>query len=159
VPDLGVAPLKSAHVGRIFYIGDQVKDCSKRYGMEPVARVRCSSAFAEGRVRILAILLALSLSSVPPIAVAQSAARPSSIAAVTGTVHDSISGGSLAGAMVQLVSADTATSFSSAVVSDSGGRFIFADVPDGRYAIGFLHPLLDSPGVTAPIHTLQVVGR
>jgi hypothetical protein len=74
-------------------------------------------------------------------------------------VHDSISGTALTGAMVQLVATDSASSFSSTVISDSGGRFVFASVPDGRYAIGFFHPLLDSVGVTAPLRAVHVAGQ
>ncbi len=62
-------------------------------------------------------------------------------ATVSGVVYDSIARAPLAGAMVQLVApaapALTAT-------ADSAGRYRIAGVPDGRYTIGFFHPMLDS---------------
>jgi hypothetical protein len=78
---------------------------------------------------------------------------------VSGTVYDSISGTNLAGAMVQLVAAGDGAAFSATVVSDSAGHFAFADVPNGRYTIGFFHPLLDSLGVTAPLREVLVAGQ
>ncbi|MEK7240148.1 MAG: carboxypeptidase regulatory-like domain-containing protein [Gemmatimonadota bacterium] len=71
-------------------------------------------------------------------------------ATVSGVVRDSIARTPLAGAWVQLVAADSATRFARTVASDSLGRFTFADVPDGRYVLGFFHPLLDSLAVDLP---------
>jgi hypothetical protein len=110
-------------------------------------------------MRIRPLLLVISLAPFGSHVAAQSSARPVSPATVSGTVHDSISGTALTGAIVQLVATDSASSFSSTVVSDSGGRFVFANVPDGRYAIGFFHPLLDSLGVTAPLRAVHVAAQ
>jgi hypothetical protein len=41
-------------------------------------------------------------------------------------------------------------------VSDSFGRYLLNDVPIGRYKLGFLHPLLDSLGVEAPLRDVFV---
>ncbi len=77
---------------------------------------------------------------------------------VRGVVFDSLALRPLAGAIVQLVPAEGANGTAGAVPSDSLGRFVFADVPAGQYTIGFLHPVLDSLGVEAPMRELSVQG-
>jgi len=86
------------------------------------------------------------------IAVAQSPGVRASApgATVSGVVRDSIARIPLAGAWVQLVAADSQARSARTVASDSLGRFTIADVQDGRYALGFFHPLLDSLGVEPP---------
>jgi hypothetical protein len=64
---------------------------------------------------------------------------------LSGVVRDSIARMPLAGAVVQLVATDGLARSNRSAVSDSLGRFTLAGVPAGRYAIGFLHPILDSP--------------
>jgi hypothetical protein len=65
----------------------------------------------------------------------------------------------LAGAVVQLVAADSlATSVGRTTVSDSLGRFTFADVPAGRYMLGFFHAMADSLGVETTWHEVHVDG-
>lgn len=69
---------------------------------------------------------------------------------MAGLVHDSLSRRELAGAIVQLVSLNAGTTGTPAArtsISDSSGHFSFTSVPDGRYSIGFFHPLLDSLGL------------
>ena len=78
---------------------------------------------------------------------------------IRGTVRDSVARGVLAGALVQLVSADTQTSFGGSAVSDSFGRFAIDDVPNGRYTIGFFHPMLDSLGIAPTLREVRVDGR
>jgi len=79
-------------------------------------------------------------------------------ATVSGVVHDSIAHQPLAGATVQLVT-DSLPSFIRTAVSDSLGRFALGGVPPGRYKLGFLHPLLDSLGVDAPLSEVRVGGQ
>ncbi len=79
-------------------------------------------------------------------------------ATVTGVVRDSIAHSPLAGAEVQLVSSAGSPRFGRTAISDSLGRFTLAGVPDGRYNIGFFHPLLDSLGVEPVIRELIVEG-
>jgi hypothetical protein len=110
-------------------------------------------------MRLRSLVLLVSLAPFPSFAAAQSVTRAATPTTVSGTVHDSISGTNLAGAMVQLVAADNGAAFSTTVVSDTAGHFAFADVPDGRYTIGFFHPLLDSLGVTAPLREVFVAGQ
>lgn len=55
------------------------------------------------------------------------------LATVSGIVHDSIARMPLAGAVVQLVPADSVASFVRTAISDSLGHFFLRDVPDGRY--------------------------
>ncbi|MGQ0712851.1 MAG: carboxypeptidase regulatory-like domain-containing protein [Gemmatimonadaceae bacterium] len=78
---------------------------------------------------------------------------------VGGVVHDSIARAPLAGAVVQLVSADTARRESRTAMSDSLGRYTLDDVPAGRYMLGFFHDVLDSLGVEPPVRELTVDGR
>ncbi len=75
---------------------------------------------------------------------------------VYGIVHDSIAARPLAGAVVQLVAADTLANFGRTSISDATGRFSFDSVPTGRYTIGFFHPMLDSLGLE-PIARAVVV--
>ncbi len=78
---------------------------------------------------------------------------------VRGVVRDSISHRPLAAATVQLVAPDTLAAFGRTAISDSLGRFTLTDVADGRYMIGFYHPLLDSIGVEPPPRTVRVEGH
>ena len=76
---------------------------------------------------------------------------------VSGIVHDSLARRPLAGAMVQLVAAEGQPSFVRAAESDSLGRYLMSGVPDGRYMLGFLHPMLDSLGLAPPVREVYVV--
>lgn len=78
-------------------------------------------------------------------------------ASITGIVYDSIAGAPLAGANVQLAAADSLGRFSGGAVSDSLGRFAIDGVPNGRYLIGFLHPMLDSLGLQPTLRAVTVV--
>lgn len=77
-------------------------------------------------------------------------------ASVSGVVLDSIAGSPLAGATVQLVAADSVAGAVRTVVSDSQGRFTFEAVRDGWYLLGFLHPMVDSLGLAAPLTRVHV---
>ena len=78
---------------------------------------------------------------------------------VSGVVHDSIARVPLAGAVVQLVGTDTPSRFNGTALSDSLGRFTIANVPAGRYMLGFFHPILDSLGVEPLLRDVTVDGR
>lgn len=121
---------------------------------------RSSSGRSEGaRLRQLQFLLSVALNAlVAPDAVAQVAEPKPRLpgAIVSGVVHDSIARAPLAGAWVQLVAADKQAHAARTVLSDSMGRFLIDDVPDGRYNVGFYHPMLDSLGVEPPPRSLQV---
>lgn len=83
-------------------------------------------------------------------------------ATVRGVVYDSLGRAPLAGAIVQLVPAETlavGTRFGATTTADSAGDFAFASVPDGRYLIGFFHPLLDSLGLAPPLQAVIVQGE
>jgi hypothetical protein len=88
---------------------------------------------------------ALVLLALPALWAAPAAAQHT----VRGVVTDSLAGRPLAEATVQLVAAGqparTAT-------TDAEGRFAFEGVAAGPYALGFLHPVLDSLG-------LEPIGR
>lgn len=100
------------------------------------------------------VLLPLPL---PPVA-AQGAAPSDSVAAlVTGTVYDSSSNAPLAGALVQIIPrAATASAYSG--FTDSSGTYRIPGVRSGRYLIGFMHPRLDSLGLGAPAHVVDIAG-
>ena len=91
-------------------------------------------------------------------AVAPTASAQLPTASVAGVVRDSVMHIPLIGAMVQLVAADNPTRYGTTALSDSLGRFNFTAVPDGRYNLGFFHPLLDSIGVEAPLREIAVAG-
>ncbi|HET7550815.1 MAG TPA: carboxypeptidase regulatory-like domain-containing protein [Gemmatimonadaceae bacterium] len=74
----------------------------------------------------------------------------SSIASLTGTVHDSIQGGAAAGVSVFLAG----TMFSS--TTDTNGRYRFDSLPPGRYTLSFDAPTLDSLGIAAPYATVEL---
>lgn len=98
---------------------------------------------------VAAASLALALAAAP--LEAQRAATGS----VQAVVHDSLAGRPLAGAIVQIVSlADRA--FVRSAETDSLGRLTFRGLPAGRYRMGFMHPLLDELGVTAPDREVEV---
>jgi hypothetical protein len=83
-----------------------------------------------------------------------------SLARVTGTVYDSLIGGPLAGADVQLLRQGTPALVYNAR-TDSAGRFALDEVDGGTYQAGFFHPRLDSLGIELPTRqvTLSAVGR
>jgi hypothetical protein len=85
--------------------------------------------------------------------------HPPTGATVSGVVRDSIAHAPLAGAMVQLVGADSGTTFGRTVASDALGRYTLTNLPDGHYTIGFFHPMLDSLGVEPPLRAVQIEGH
>lgn len=106
------------------------------------------------RLRLLLLLVALPVRLA--VAQAQDTTARASSATVSGVVRDSIALVPLGGAWVQLVAAEGPAHFARTVVSDSLGRFTLKDVPDGRYVLGFFHPLLDSLGVQPPLRDVNV---
>ncbi len=78
---------------------------------------------------------------------------------VRGSVFDSVGGRPLAGALVQLVSADTESDFSATVLSDTAGAYTFERVPSGRYTLGFFHGMLDSLGLSPIARDVRVTGQ
>jgi hypothetical protein len=109
------------------------------------------------RLRTLPLLLAFCLAAPPRPAGAQAPAHtPAASATVRGVVRDSLSGGVLAGAVVQLAAGDDPTRYSRSVTADAQGRFAVDGVPPGRYTLGFLHPVLDSLGIEPPVRAVAV---
>ncbi|HET7187098.1 MAG TPA: carboxypeptidase regulatory-like domain-containing protein [Gemmatimonadaceae bacterium] len=80
-------------------------------------------------------------------------------ATISGVVHDSLARAPLPGAMVQLVSADSAAHSGRTAIADSLGRFAISGVPDGHYMLGFFHPMLDSLGMEPPLRDVVVAGQ
>ena len=105
---------------------------------------------------VTGIVLCLSALAGAAGAQGQGARKPSGGATISGVVHDSISGGPLAAATVQLVPRDDPAALAITAVSDSAGRYRLDDVPLGNYRIGFFHPLLDSLGIEAPLREVHV---
>ena len=82
----------------------------------------------------------------------QSASSSAAVSgSVSGVVFDSLERRVLTGAQVQLVGGEANPGFSRTAVSDSAGRFMLADVPSGRYMLGFFHVMLDSIGLEPPV--------
>ncbi len=96
--------------------------------------------------------------TMPAPAPAARAATSPGLTQLFGTVRDSIADRTLRGAVVQIVASDDASRFARTAVSDSLGRFVFDSVPDGRYTLGFFHPMLDSLGMQ-PVARPVVVSR
>jgi hypothetical protein len=90
---------------------------------------------------------------------AQAPASPRSAGAtVSGIVRDSVAHASLCGAMVQLVAADGQARAARSATADSLGQYRIDSVPDGRYMLGFFHPMLDSLGLEPTVRELTVAG-
>ena len=68
---------------------------------------------------------------------------------VHGVVFDSLAGRALVGATVRMFALATPRDSALESMTDSVGRFRFADIPPGRYVIGFSHARLDSLGFDA----------
>jgi hypothetical protein len=77
-------------------------------------------------------------------------------ATVSGVVRDSIAHRPLAGAIVQIVATRADVPNALSAVSDSLGNFTIRGVATGRHTIGFFHPMLDSLGINAPQHEVEV---
>lgn len=77
---------------------------------------------------------------------------------VNGFVFDSLARRALVGAVVQLVATDGQPHPNKTASSDTAGWYEISDVPDGAYAIGFLHAMLDSLGLDPPLRALTVRG-
>lgn len=75
---------------------------------------------------------------------------------VSGVVRDSLARRPLSSAIVQLITGDSLPRFARTAISDSLGEFTLRDVPDGRYTLGFFHPLLDSLGVEPMLREVRV---
>ena len=66
---------------------------------------------------------------------------------LSGIVYDSIGGRMLAGASVELVSAEEPSARPFTARSDGSGRYSLTGLPHGRYLAGFFHPALDTLGL------------
>lgn len=93
----------------------------------------------------------------PDVVVAQSPGAPRPHA-VRGTVFDSVARVALPGAVVQLAriaAGDTAPHIVTSI-SDDAGHYHFADLPNGRYAIGFQHDALNALGLDSPLRAFEL---
>jgi len=79
-------------------------------------------------------------------------------ATISGSVLDSIAGRPLVGAVVQLVSSDTTQPYGETAISDSLGHYALGGVPNGRFRLGFFHPVTDSLGLGPPARDVSVSG-
>lgn len=120
-----------------------------------------SAIVAPRRAARVAVLLAVLLagaeaSAQTPPPVPPAAAGTAAGTVVSGVIHDSLSGRPLVGAMVQLVPADAGNTFSGSTQADASGRYTFNAVPDGKYTLGFFHPILDTLGMQAIARAVTV---
>jgi len=116
----------------------------------------CKKAREIARLALVAICVAAQLCA-PAHADAQGPAAAGS-ARVSGTVFDSLDHRPLSDAIVQLIEAPPG-GHSYATTSDSLGHFAIDSVVAGNYIVGFLHPLLDTLGISAPYDTVLVEER
>jgi hypothetical protein len=108
------------------------------------------------RLRLVVLSAMIAARSISVVAQTPAVAPRATGAAISGIVRDSISGAPLTGAIVQLVSTDSLPDFVRSAFSDSLGRYTLTDVPDGRFTIGFEHPVLDSLGVEPTLREVIV---
>jgi len=111
------------------------------------------------RLTIHLALLAIALGPAVDLASAQTpdTTRRQETGLITGIAHDSINGGPLVGAIVQLASTGAGSMFVRTDTSDELGRFRFEKVPLGEYLLGFFHPMTDSLGIEVLPDTVYVV--
>ena len=102
------------------------------------------------------ISLIASLSLLAGAAAAQTNGARRDGTSISGVVRDSVNGGTLANATIQLVPRDDPASLARTAESDATGRFVLNDVPLGNYRLGFFHPMLDSLGIEAPLRDVHV---
>jgi hypothetical protein len=103
-------------------------------------------------MRALSIVLGALVIAMPSGAYAQS---PSPTGIVDGAVYDSLRSQPLAGALVQLIETPPGRN-TYGTTADSLGRFRIDSVRAGRYVAGMFHPILDTLGVSAPLHEITV---
>ena len=82
--------------------------------------------------------------------VASTAAGQSATHTVRGTVFDSVAGVPLVGAVVEILSSDSAHRFYSGI-SGSSGAYRIGGIPSGRYAISFQHRSVVALGLESPV--------
>src|SRR3954452_12672737 len=73
---------------------------------------------------------------------------------VTGVVYDSVASAPLSGAVVQVVAVDTsagAVPRAYSAVSDAAGHYLIANLPSGKFAIGFQPQALDALRIELPV--------
>ncbi len=110
-------------------------------------------------IRLAGLAATMALAPVRPALAQQPATPPAGDrAAVSVTVHDSLTGGPLANAIVQLVSRPDPMALSRSAETDSLGRVVFRELPPGRYSLGFMHEVLDDIGIEAPLREVEVKG-
>lgn len=106
--------------------------------------------------RMIQVVLAVALAGFRPDATSAQVPGASAGATVSGAVHDSLAAAPLAGALVQLVDMRHPTVVVRSAVTSARGEYVLEGVPDGRYQLGFLHPILDSLGIAPRAHQVTV---
>lgn len=99
---------------------------------------------------VLACLLGSALWTNGVVAQSPGGQRRGSGATISGFVRDKASKAPLAVAWAQLPAAEGGATVARNVYTDMLGHFASDVVADGRYLLGFTHPLLDSLGVDVP---------
>jgi len=80
---------------------------------------------------------------------------PALLHTIRGAVFDSVAGAPLTGAVVQVAPRDS-TGRSFTATTDSAGRYRIADVPSGRYLVGFDHDALGALSLDAPFRAIEL---
>lgn len=110
-------------------------------------------------VRFIAIIVA-AFTCISRASVAQSTQAPvASGATISGFVYDSVAKSPLVGAEVQLVDAANPALLGPTATSDASGHYTLTGVADGRYKLGFFHPVLDSIGVDLPPREVTIASH
>ena len=129
----------------------------RRYRFEMCLRITNGLAIRQpGHRPMLSVVALLCIIFAPRVHAQHAAASRGPVQSVSGFVYDSIARRPLAGAVVQLVLADSLSAAARTIESDSLGRYMFGGVHPGRYLLGFLHPMIDSLGVEPKLRDLTV---
>jgi len=121
---------------------------------EFTSRGECGG-FAGLTVRRVLVCAAVGCALAPRPGLAQQQS-PGRTAVVNGVVYDSIARHTIAGATVELVSADDPSARPFTTRSDGSGRYTLNGLPFGKYLAGFFHPALDTLGLEAAARRVDV---
>lgn len=123
------------------------------FGELTTGRERC--ALSGNTVRRVLVGVAVGCALAPRPGLAQHPS-PGRTAVISGVVYDSIARHTIAGATVEVVSADDPSARPFTTRSDGSGRYTLNGLPFGKYLAGFFHPALDTLGLEAAARRVDV---
>jgi hypothetical protein len=107
----------------------------------------------------LTMIRAFPLLLLSSIAAAQQPAAATGRVSVTGVVFDSVANRPLVGATVQITGASgEIVGRTASATTDTAGRYVVRELPEGRYVAGFFHDALDTLGLDGEPTAVDVAG-